>query len=55
METLLYMYIELNSPLAMYVVLHMGLQALAMLLVMIELLDIANVNASEWLNSFKLT
>ena len=49
------MYLELNSPLAMHVVLHLGLQALAMSLVMIELIDIANVNASEWLNSFKLT
>ena len=41
---LLYMYLELNSPLAIHVVLHLGLQALDMLLVMIELIDIAKVN-----------
>ena len=44
METLLYMYIELNSPLAIHVVLHLGLQVLAMLLAMIELIDTAKVN-----------
>ena len=44
METLLHMYLELNSPLAIHVVLHWGLQALGMSLVMIELIDIAKVN-----------
>ena len=55
METLLYMYMKLNSRMSFHVVLQLGLQAFDMRLVMIGLIGIRNVGLRGWLRSFKLT